>query len=199
MHIEKLLFMVGILVVNQCHGFCGGTECEFGDFGSTVPMSKNQRYDCAKNELATANKLLNALPRLSPAENKWLEGEINSGDALRKRRAFNSNEYAIRRITNDTKKFKKLLTLITVNYELGKEEEYYAWAELSHELLLETYLGYRDSLRRLLRSNIVQENDIDIKVSGQGYDEVSNICETNMRWSAIQILGKILIPKLKEK
>lgn len=202
MKTKYLLVTFAFIISTNSYAFCGATECNFGDMDSLIsaaPTTSSDRRACAENELATAKKLIQVLPKLSPAEDKWLNEEIDSGDDHRKYRAFGSDEYALKEMRNDTQEFINLLKQIVVHNKNGESEEMVLWAELSYKLLYEAHLGYERKLEHLLKKKIITENDIDITTKGQGAEAIADICIANMQWFAARILRNIVTPNLMDK
>ncbi len=108
------------------------------------PANKQLRLSFAKSLRKRFQEMYDAVPNLSPSQEKWLNTEISSKNAYRKLKAMDSDEYYLQ---NTKRRLKNSLTVLAViiegklqdtqgrRIEVDQRHKIAAWLSIASELM----------------------------------------------------------------
>jgi hypothetical protein len=162
-----------------------------------MPLSKRNRLQFAKIFLAEIKLLDNAIPFLSPSEERWVQKEESEASGMRLLNLFKSLEYNKARAKELTSALVNWLELI-VQSELEELEEAKVWAHIASELT--TSRGH-EGVKVLVVKNLVSKDvatyvvQLNHDVFEKGYTETQiYIGATILSKIVVPLLGKIKLP-----
>ena len=132
------------------HAICGDDlENKINDSGGWTWNTPEKRKKLANLLLDHIKEIDKGIPRLSPKEEEWLEGELNSGDGRRKMEAYDSKEYNIQKFLNIIIILEKDLVLVRDLTKIPDSKyEIFSWIDIAQTFLL----GNLPSYMRILHS-----------------------------------------------
>ena len=146
--------------------------------------------------LASDRELLNAVPRLSPKEELWLDGELNSGPGSRRFSAFSSTEYEKRSVRQGLESRVNILESLEYNLSQNGPRtiyEIYDWTALSRNYLNSNFFG---DLASLVREGVMGPTSI-MKYDPQDVYVSQQMVMDNCSLMAVVILDIYVLPKTK--
>jgi len=169
-----------------------GLEASCSDLDAGAMLRTGKHAIAVEKMLAYDKALLNAIPRLSPAEEEWLE--IENGASLNRRlAAYRTNEYARKASVDTLERRVSAQSKLLNNYQSSApniNNQIYNWAELLSEYMLQDYPSYVGKLH--------DGNILNLGISERSYIATSDIVGMHCSDISSAIIGGVLLPKLIE-
>lgn len=99
------------------------------------PANRHERLNFAKALRKRIDQMHEAIPNLSPFQEKWLKSAMSAKDSFRALKASESDEYYLQDIKNRLKSILTALTIVIEGKPKGQRYEVLAWLSVADAMM----------------------------------------------------------------
>ena len=120
------------------------------------PANKQERLNFAKALHKRIFQVYDAIPHLSPSQEKWLKNEISAKNQLRALKAFQSDEMYLQDIKERLEYILNSLRMIINGKYKEQRHEILAWLDVAYGMM---HVGLFSGIAELVNRNLVNFSD----------------------------------------